>query len=233
MVLSERVAWVEFMEMARAALFNQADDADAGMQADAARRGKGGVDDEGKEGAARGGTNGGGDGSNAGAINFDAVLVDRSNTHNSYNDSSNGAGEDSAEKKTTTRHLQQQRSTQPAVAAAVAGAAVTICPLTIGRSVRESSATDAWTVFRFYIPVPGPVLTVVLDALDGDPELFVSRGRVPAAVGAQEDVGMEASMGDGGGGGVSTPGHGGGDWQASSRKRGTLRVVKIFPHDPE
>lgn len=256
MVLNERVAWVEFMELARAALFKQADATATGVQADAANsRGRGvGVVAEGGGGTSGGrrysnGSSSGsssGDGSNnaaaAVAIKSDAVLEDRSNAHNSHNNNNkNNNGireEDNAKKKTptiTTNTIHQQRHHHSTSTPSGATTTKHIRPLTIGRSVRETSATDAWTVFKFYLPTAGPVLTVVLDALDGHPELFVSRGRLPSLMGINDDVEMAAVSTDDdgeGAGGVSTPGDGGSDWQAS-RTPGTLRVVKIFPHDPK
>lgn len=64
-----------------------------------------------------------------------------------------------------------------------------------------------WCLFRFELPSVGPVLTVVLDAIKGDPEVFVSRGSLPTG-----------------------SGHDHGEWESASSHE-ALRVLKIFPHD--
>lgn len=99
----------------------------------------------------------------------------------------------------------------------ISGEKMATFPLIVGRTWRgtTSAGPNPWTLFRFDIPHTGPVLTILLDAIDDNMKLFVSRGKVP---GATEGATVAVPVGSG-------------EWEGLS-KFGALRVVKIFPHDP-
>lgn len=131
--------------------------------------------------------------------------------------------------------------------------------LTLGKILRGTTAAgrESWALFRFNLTTAGPILTFVLDIVDGDPDIVVCKGRIASArfglkgcsgaavaAGAKSTVttvapqptrGTEGERKDsatasgvqGGVGGSDD----GGEWKASSTHRG-LRVVKIFPRDP-
>ena len=95
----------------------------------------------------------------------------------------------------------------------------------------KTPGPDARSLFCFDLPSPGPVITVVLDGIDGDPELFISRGRVPlGARGSGATAAAAAAAAETATANVTSVNSG--DWTNSSTY-GTLRVMKIFPHDPK
>lgn len=108
-------------------------------------------------------------------------------------------------------------------------AAITVVPLAFGVTARGKTTPgpDARNLFRFELPSPGPVITVVLDSIDGDPEMFVSRRRVPRGARGSGAATATAAAATNVTSVVDS-----GDWTNSSTY-GTLRVMKIFPHDPK
>lgn len=252
MVLSERVAWPEYMEMVRAALVKQAEAIiKQGAALETGSSGGRGGGAAGKEAAARnGGSPGGSD-------------LPRSR----------GLSGAAAEEAAAGREASAGNEPTPAITprspsdcqAAIKAPAGELRRLTLGKTLREATGAgpESWAWFCFDLPAAGPILTVVLDIADGDPDIVVSRGRLPCAefglkgsAAAAVAAGAKAAMptagpapltsgmggerrdsaaaagvpglpgGVGGGGG-----DGGGEWRASSTHR-DLRVVKIFPRDP-
>eukprot|EP00752_Nemacystus_decipiens_P008616 g7695.t1 len=227
MVLSERVAWPEYMDMVRAALAKQADAII-------------------KQGAAlETGSSGGRSG--AGCQPRAAATEGAAATTAAHVSAGN-------EPNTPTPRL-------PSDCQASDGTPPGIRELELGKTLRGTTAAgpESWALFRFDLPTAGPILTVVLDIADGDPDIFVSKGKLSFAglrlevsaatatprAGAELNIpsasppsrvrgerresaaaaGVPALPGGGGGGGDD------GEWNASSTHRG-LRVVKIFPRDP-
>lgn len=84
-------------------------------------------------------------------------------------------------------------------------AAGTPTQLVVGQMFRGKCAPNAWRVFKFELPIIGPVITVMLDVEEGDLRLLVRRERTPGGA----------------------PGSG---WDSGKSYQG-LRIVKIFPHD--
>lgn len=224
MVLSERVAWPEYMDMVRAALTKQAEAII-------------------KQGAAlEAGSSGGWGGAAGGQATEEAAAAATAAASNA------SAGN---EPNAPTPPPPPDRQASESAPAGVR-------QLTLGKTLRGTTAAGAesWALFRFDLPTAGPIVTVVLDIADGDPDIVVSKGKLPstgfgpkesAAAAVKTTVSTPAPpppIGGVGGerkhsaaavagvpalpGGV---GGGGGEWQASSTHRG-LRVVKIFPRDP-
>lgn len=253
MVLNERVAWPEFMEMARVALFKQAN---ATIHNHGAAEDPTGSGSSSRKSKNRSDTNDSGVNTTTGSAtakprpSLDDSCIEDLRPPGIHRGGGSGRGG-----RRGKAALQQQKQPDHGERRQQDGSALregletrgregggeivtlggdgstwgdpppeaTATPLSFGKSFRGTTAAgpDAWNIFRFHLPSTGPVLTVVLDAIDGDPELFVSRGRAPwtgsnAAVTA---AGAAAAAGTG-------------DWEGSS-KHGLLRVVKIFPHDPK
>lgn len=231
MVLTERVAWTEYLDMARDALFKQAD-ALTGKQAAAdsttGRTGKGGdssdavVPAQGFDGSSDGGnTDSIAPGSNPGSVRrLQEVLplqhhrqprqrrqYEEESRHGfrSRGDGDNNYGRSGSASARLRPSLGS--ITGRDVTVGEDDGLGTVPRIEFGRSYRGMTIAgpEAWSLFRFSLPSIGPVLTIVVDPDDGDPELFVSRGSQP-------------TLADGSG------------WEGSS-KHGRLRVVKIFPHD--
>lgn len=253
MVLNERVAWSEFMEIARAALFKQAEpivndkpaalvDANSGN-----KRGKGrSTIDTGAGGVATSGTAsgvptpnleaanmadamtlGGGLGSVGGGENAREALTlqqqkrhrhgklrgrqcDRANDSNNTRDNSDNYGNGTVRRNKTSREVTITGGwNNPSNRSNTVPVAV---PLTIGQTLRGTTGAgpNGWSLFRFELPSSGPVLTIVLDAIDGDPELLVSAKKVPTVAAGAAATSVA-------------------DWESSS-KYGGVSVVKIFPH---
>ncbi len=280
MVLSERVAWPEYMGLVRAALAKQAE---AIIKQGAAL-----------EAGSSGGREGGGQGGGAGESGEDlAGQVGSSSSPASPGPPPAGGGV-SEQRHRPDRNEQERGTNEPprppgsSGAATAAPAAAPARPLagnesncstpppssspsnsqlagrqpsairqlTLGKVLRGTTAAgpEAWALFCFDLQAAGPVITVVLDVVDGDPDIVVSKGGLPSlgphatcsgaaapAEGAPLSIGTSREeLRDpagaivpvpppaGGEGGTNV---GGGRWRASSAHRG-LRVVKIFPRDP-
>lgn len=251
MVLSERVAWPEYMEMVRAALAKQAE---AIIKQGAALEsgsigGRGGAGEQGSAGRNDDGVSGG-DLSRPGGQPGAAAAEDPASTNVC-------SGNDPA--PLTPRQPSDCQDLETATATAE------IRRLTLGKTLRGTTAggPESWSLFRFELPSAGPILTIVLDIADGEPDVVVSRGASPSAglcpqdtavvssavgangnvltVGAPSAGGAEGERGDSTAALVGMPmlprsvgggvGGDGGKWKASATHR-DLRVVKIFPRDP-
>ena len=260
MVMNERVAWPEFMAMARAALFKTAGatvnkigaaaDASNGINRNSTSGGvgAGSAPIATAAGASRGGGGGGaggGTGSSAssGKEKQESDIVTHRQKHH-HQDGEELRRQDSS-------HASPRREKPSRTSSATAGgnsrsngnavapsgeehfpsneAEIVVVPLAFGVTVRGKTTPgpDARSLFRFELPSPGPVITVVLDGIDGDPELFISRRRVSrgarvsgAATAMPTAAANVTSVVDSS------------DWTSSSTY-GTLRVMKIFPHDPK
>lgn len=235
MVMNERVAWPEFMAMARAALFKTA----------GATVNKLGAEVDASNGTSRkftsgGGVGGGGGGAGGGTGSSSSSKEKKEGNNAKQRQKHDQDGEE----------LRRQGSSRAKPSATAAGGssssssnvlahtreenisgnegAVIVVPLAFGVTLRGKTTPgpEARTLYRFELPSPGPVITVVLDGIDGDPELFVSRGRVSR--GARGSGAATAAAGAAN----VTPVVDNGDWTSSSTY-GTLRVMKIFPHDPK
>ncbi|CAM9167030.1 unnamed protein product, partial [Laminaria digitata] len=253
MVMNERVAWPEFMAMARAALFKTAGggatankiagaavDVSSGTNRKFTTGGGGdrgvvntvgtasvnnpkyGVDAASAPVATAAGVGGGSGGASSSSSkakkeNKDALRqkrrdgeeLRRQDCHTSSPRANNKAlGKFSATATATAGSSSNALALTGDDLSSTNDAAISIVPLAFGVTLRGKTlpGPDARSLFCFDLPSPGPVITIVLDGIDGDPEMFVSRGRVPR--GAR-----------------------GGHWTSSSTY-GTLRVMKIFPHDP-
>eukprot|EP00903_Cladosiphon_okamuranus_P010537 g9967.t1 len=244
MVLSERVAWPEYMDMIRAALMKQAE---AIIKQGAAL-----------EAGSSGGRAGAGEDGAAG----------RDGDVSSGSDVSRPGGQPG---------LTVEKAAAAAANAPARNEATAITPrppsdcqapdntpagtrqLEFGKTLRGTTIAgpESWALFYFNLPTAGPILTVVLDIADGDPDIVVSKRKLPSAGFGPEDssatavaaqakaakstVALSPTGGRGRGQRDSTAavgvpmvqGGGGekdGEWKASSTYRG-LRVVKILPRD--
>jgi len=246
MVLSERVAWPEYMGLVRSALAKQAE----------AIIKQGAALEAGSSGGREGGTGESGDDS-AGQNESSRPAVDRgsvgagsrSNAPSRSPDSSGATAAPVAAPANLfygTESSSLSLSSSPLNAQLSGGHPAEIRQLTLGKVLRGTTAAgpESWALFRFNLQVAGPILTVVLDIFDGDPDIVVSKGRLPSTVVQATSSGAVASAewaplprdpgtavlplpaGDEGG-----TNSGGRCWRASPAHRG-LRVVKIFPRDP-
>lgn len=275
MVLSERVAWPEYMDTIRATLTKQAEAiAKQGAALDACSGSRGG-----KEGVAerRGDSVSGGGaivkavpdpwGRDPGSRTAPGLAAGgvRSFPQSSHdlNDKlgrppaapdGRKSGETSrvlspsgAESAVTSSPAERSRRPSrredvaaPPVAAAAIATAATAQPLKLGRAVKGTTTAgpESWSLFSFDLPSAGPVLTVVLDAVDGEPEVVVWRARPPPVRTTSQGSTTPKILAErkGGGGGPDRGGGGGGrerlvgEWTASSAHR-DVRVVKIYPRD--
>ncbi|CAM9261120.1 unnamed protein product, partial [Ectocarpus sp. 8 AP-2014] len=254
MVLSERVAWPEYMNMVRAALVAQADaiiKQGAALEASSGTRGGNGACD---------GNGGGSDEGRTRAVtssseNITAVLnpAQRLQTPGNAPEFVAQGGHGSGGGFDIVRGEQQQRSTarktentrDPSGAVAAAGAAESISgpypppvaspshrseqraadgtgaemkirPVKLGRTVRGTTdvGPESRAFFSFDLPSTGVIVTVVLEVVDGDPEIMVTRGVLPSL--GQDEAARDGSDVSG--------------WKSSSTQQ-DLHVVKIFPRD--
>lgn len=245
MVMHERVAWPEYMAMARAALFKTAASVTATVNS---MLGVGVVDGSSVKETQDDNSN-------------DTQRQKKRHDNNNTSDTQRHVGEEKLRQQDSLMSPRAQNSgnssptagvvstrgnpisgIRPATAGSSSStglptaesnalpeaAAVTIVPIAFGITVRGKTTPgpDPCTLFCFDLPSPGPVLTIVLDGIDGDPELFVSRSRVPpGGRGSTAAVSEAAATGNG----TSADRR---DW-TSSTSYGSLRVTKIFPHDPK
>lgn len=244
MVLSERVAWPEYMDMVRAALTKQAEaivKQGAALEAGSSggRGGAGGKGAAGRNGGVSSGSDVSRPGGQPGASAEEAAA----------------AAENVPAGNEPTPIMPRLPSDCQVSSNTPAG----IRQLTFGKTLRGTTAAgpESWVLFRFDLPAAGPILTVVLDIADGDPDIVVSKGKLPnagfgpkgsastAVAAGAKAANTTAALPPTGGGeetqrdstaAASVPVvQGDGDnhceWKASSTYRG-LHVVKIFPRDP-
>lgn len=249
MVLNERVAWPEFMGMARAALFKNADASDAlcnspknsplaaedlpamstGVNASLGRldaeSDARATNDEDARGHATGDTSLGSRPTSSAPNSCVGATASAK--------SSCQGGETNGQTETT-----EQTGTTELITASGKDYGATAKVLTIGRTCRGIASADrnSWLLFRFDLPAIGPVLTTVLDPIDSDMELFVSRGGVPTApaqiTAGQVKMPPTAELSSATATGVTAAPTFTSDWEGFASKIGKPRVVKILPQDP-
>lgn len=286
MVLSERVAWPEYMGLVRAALAKQAEaiiKQGAALEAGSSGGREGGTGESGDDSAGQNessrpaspGLNpaGGGGGEQRhrpdrndqerqprAAVDRGSVGAGSRSNAPSRSPGSSGATAAPVAAPANllygTESSSLSLSSSPLNAQLSGGHPAEIRQLTLGKVLRGTTAAgpESWALFRFDLQAAGPIITVVLDIVDGDPDIVVSKGGLPSpglhatssgaaapAEGAPVPIrtaGKEPR--DPWGAVVPVPPPAGGDggtnvgvgrWRASSAHRG-LRVVKIFPRDP-